>query len=236
MEKCGDSLFNHTDPEESSLKDIGNHYCATNKSQFRIGGTWMAERFEFVQISLNPCINFTDSNVTCASSEAIYEHFMNQVFIFRVTNHFFDKDEVDNPIKSYIVDSVYFGVVPDFEGRHDIYFKKSMAKYDSSLMPWASKEEKEFLEYERTHSINRERKNKTSEAYLILTVRLDLVSTIYQKNLFTIMDYVSLLGGLFNSLYAGGKLAVFLFMESLMLQRVIRALFKYSPDQEEDQK
>jgi len=64
--------------------------------------------------------------------------------------------------------------------------------------------------------------------------RFDFFQNVYQKNIYNVMDFLSQLGGLFNSLYAGGKLAVYLVMESLIIQKVIKGLFKYSPDQEED--
>eukprot|EP00350_Pseudokeronopsis_sp_OXSARD2_P011710 CAMPEP_0170545906 /NCGR_PEP_ID=MMETSP0211-20121228/4268_1 /TAXON_ID=311385 /ORGANISM="Pseudokeronopsis sp., Strain OXSARD2" /LENGTH=66 /DNA_ID=CAMNT_0010850063 /DNA_START=964 /DNA_END=1164 /DNA_ORIENTATION=+ len=41
------------------------------------------------------------------------------------------------------------------------------------------------------------------------------------------MDYVSLLGGLFNSLYAGGKLITYFFLESVILNKIMKGLFQY---------
>jgi len=42
------------------------------------------------------------------------------------------------------------------------------------------------------------------------------------------MDCMSQLGGLFNTLFGGGKLIVYLFMDSFFLSKIINALFQYS--------
>mmetsp|Transcript_21857 Transcript_21857/g.21035 ORF Transcript_21857/g.21035 Transcript_21857/m.21035 type:complete len:106 (-) Transcript_21857:325-642(-) len=39
---------------------------------------------------------------------------------------------------------------------------------------------------------------------------------------------MSQLGGLFNTLFGGGKLVVYLFMEPFLLSKIINALFQYS--------
>mmetsp|Transcript_10095 Transcript_10095/g.10045 ORF Transcript_10095/g.10045 Transcript_10095/m.10045 type:complete len:166 (-) Transcript_10095:121-618(-) len=158
LERCTKEIFNHTDPEEFDLKGLKEDYCIKNKSLFRIGGSFKASNFEFLNIKLRHCINSTDSNVTCATQEDIEAFFLKQSFEILTINYYFDKDDPDNPIKSYIDDSIYFGIMTNQFSTHNMKIKLSKARYDDSIMPWASKEEKEFIEIDEIFPVYYDKK------------------------------------------------------------------------------
>mmetsp|Transcript_47805 Transcript_47805/g.35055 ORF Transcript_47805/g.35055 Transcript_47805/m.35055 type:complete len:122 (+) Transcript_47805:304-669(+) len=96
-------------------------------------------------------------------------------------------------------------------------------------MPWSSKVKQEFVQVDSMYQTARERIRRDTDPYIRVYIRLDFFSNVYQKNLFNLMDYMSQVGGLFNSLYGGGKLIVYLFVESIILTSIISSLFKFLP-------
>jgi len=63
-----------------------------------------------------------------------------------------------------------------------------------------------------------------------VAIKLDFFANMYSKNIFSVMDYISQLGGLFNALYGGGRLAIFLFMDTYILSIIMRSLFSYTEE------
>jgi len=55
MELCGETLFNHSDLEEIKWKGIDNYYCVKNKTMLKMGGSFLADVYQSIVISLNPC-------------------------------------------------------------------------------------------------------------------------------------------------------------------------------------
>ena len=141
MVRCGLDNFNHTDKEEMILKGIENYQCIKNKSEFFIGGTFLADTFELLAVAVKNCRNSSDSNVTCKplSDQDLFFSF-NELQI-RVVNQYYDKDDIEYPIKSYIKDSLYFPLVPGFKSLTDIEFMISSVNEKNSLLPFSSGED-----------------------------------------------------------------------------------------------
>ncbi len=48
---------------------------------------------------------------------------------------------------------------------------------------------------------------------------------IYTKEIYTLMNYLSDIGGLFNSLFVGGKLVMMMFLEKLFYSSILNKIY-----------
>lgn len=69
LEHCGLG-FNYPDKDELKFKGIDKYQCLKNKTNLAIGGTFLSNVYQYISISVFPCMNSSKSNVTCASPEA----------------------------------------------------------------------------------------------------------------------------------------------------------------------
>eukprot|EP00349_Pseudokeronopsis_sp_Brazil_P002725 CAMPEP_0202964750 /NCGR_PEP_ID=MMETSP1396-20130829/8843_1 /ASSEMBLY_ACC=CAM_ASM_000872 /TAXON_ID= /ORGANISM="Pseudokeronopsis sp., Strain Brazil" /LENGTH=129 /DNA_ID=CAMNT_0049687105 /DNA_START=618 /DNA_END=1004 /DNA_ORIENTATION=- len=120
----------------------------------------------------------------------------------RYVDFYFDKDDKDMPVKSYINDQYFFGIIPEYKSSNDIKIKLSKAIFDDNILPWSHRNELEFPQVEETFSATSIRTE--SQPLMLISFKLNFFSNIYQKTLYSFTDFISELGGLFNALYGGG--------------------------------
>lgn len=92
----------------------------------------MSNEYQFLKIYVISCANTSD-NEACASKEDQYQFFRKVIFIFkfqidinfRFVNSFFDFNDFDIPVKSFIEDRVYFPIEPYTKKGADIFVKRA---------------------------------------------------------------------------------------------------------------
>jgi hypothetical protein len=65
-----------------------------------------------------------------------------------------------------------------------------------------------------------------SDELSILFIKLGLENIVYERTIYSFMNFLSDIGGLFNSIYVGGKIIVFLFIDHLFLSHIMKHLFQ----------
>ena len=66
---CGIDSFDYPDLDEVKFKKIPTYFCVKNKTDLAIGGTFLSNFYQYLSVTLIPCINSTNSNITCRSNE-----------------------------------------------------------------------------------------------------------------------------------------------------------------------
>jgi len=66
-----------------------------------------------VFVEVNPCRN--GSEVVCLPEEEIFEIMSKGWIEIRFVDFYFDKDDKDMPVKSYINDQYFFGIIPEYK-------------------------------------------------------------------------------------------------------------------------
>jgi hypothetical protein len=59
-----------------------------------------------------------------------------------------------------------------------------------------------------------------------VNVRLDLSTIIYTREIYSFMNYLSDIGGLFNSVFVGGKIIVSLFIDKLFYSHIMKEIYQ----------
>ena len=98
---CGQTLFNFDQANDISKVGITQYLCPLN-SNFELKGNSYADDFRYFTVNVTKCVNGTDPAVTCKTSEQIDEALRDQRFYIALVNTYFDFDEYDKPIQSFL--------------------------------------------------------------------------------------------------------------------------------------
>ena len=67
--KCGTEYFNYSNKAEILSKGINNYLCIKNKTWMSTGGVFTTNIYQYLVVTMVPCLNNTNSDITCAQKE-----------------------------------------------------------------------------------------------------------------------------------------------------------------------
>eukprot|EP00347_Sterkiella_histriomuscorum_P007363 403349230 len=227
--KCQDKYFQYSRKDDSVYKDIFDFFCIKDKSTLRLGGTWTANRFEYLEVLLIPCRNTTTNNVVCATQQQQVDYFNEVDFQFRFVNQYFDFDDFDNPIKQYIDDRYYIPIEPAIQKSIELFIKRSKTKQNDNYIPFSPQVDQEFASVENIQPFTAKSDYGGRECFARVALGIDLQYDIYSRQVYTFADLLSDMGGIYSSLFAFGALIVGLFSENLFYYQIIKDLYQVRP-------
>eukprot|EP00347_Sterkiella_histriomuscorum_P017758 403348109 len=202
--KCGYENFNYPRKNESAYQDVSILFCIKDKSFLRLGGAWTTNRLEQINICLQPCENTTTSK-NCASKKQQDEFFSMVDFQLRFVNQYFDFADMNNPVKSFIEDRYFIPVIPDQQKGMDIFIKKAQGKLNDNFIPFVPQQDLKFALVEN-FKMYTARLDYYGKCFAKFSLRMDLESDLYTRQVYTFSDMLSDLGGIYSSLFALGAI------------------------------
>eukprot|EP00347_Sterkiella_histriomuscorum_P011719 403371372 len=202
--KCGYSNFNYPRKNESAYQDVTNLLCIKDKSFLRLGGAWTTNRLEELNICLQPCENTTTSK-NCASQKQQDEFFRMVDFQLRFVNQYFDFADMNNPVKSFIEDRYFLPLILDQQKSLVIFIKKAFTKLNDNFIPFVPQQTLKFSLVDHVEQYT-SRLDYYGKCYAKFILRMDLESDLYTRQVYTIADLLSDLGGIYSSLFALGAI------------------------------
>ena len=91
---------------------IKEFYCPDSR-EFAALGNILSETYKYFEFNVNKCDNAT-SPVVCATPAEIDAVQKTLEIDLYVVNSYFDFDDYNNPIKTYIDDRFYYNLIPGF--------------------------------------------------------------------------------------------------------------------------
>ena len=76
-------------------------------------GNTLSETYKYFEFNINKCDNAT-SSVVCATPAQINAVQENLGIALYVVNSYFDFDDYNNPVKTYIDDRFFYNLIPGF--------------------------------------------------------------------------------------------------------------------------
>eukprot|EP00347_Sterkiella_histriomuscorum_P006291 403353331 len=225
--KCKYSDFNYPRKNESAYQDVSILLCIKDKSFLRIGGAWTTNRLEYLDICLQPCQNTTTSK-KCASKKQQDEFFSMVDFQLRFVNQYFDFADMNNPVKSFIEDRYFIPVIPDQQKGMDIFIKKAQGKLYDNFIPFVPQQELKFALVDNFRMYTA-RLDYYGKCLAKFTLRMDLESDLYTRQVYTISDMLSDLGGIYSSLFALGAILVGVLSENQFYYKLIKEVYQARP-------
>ncbi len=106
--ECGNENFNYRDQEEVTKYGINKFMCFKDHN-YSLQGDFYSRYFKYIELRLYKCINSTSFN-SCASNEEISDYFKIRKFSVAFVNSYFDFNDFENPIKTFIDDSLFWDI------------------------------------------------------------------------------------------------------------------------------
>jgi hypothetical protein len=137
-----------------------------------------------------------------------------------IINSYFDFDDYENPVKTYLEDMNIISFLPSTTKRVSYDIQHNTAELKENLVFNVFTQSKEFYSIgERIYAS--ENFNFNSQAYVAIYFKMSQISEVYERTVFTLFDMFGLLGGVFGILSTFGfiivsSLSVKLFNNSLL--------------------
>ena len=140
-----------------------------------------------------------------------------------MVNTFFDFDDYDNPIQTYIDERIENGL-SGFARFVDIYVQHNHAVLKDEYLPFFSEEKKQsFISIET----NNDRLTGASENnFVIFTFKRSSMSVTYERSVYTLFDVLSTLGGISKVFTIIGYIIVAIFSSRSFNYSVLSKLYQ----------
>ncbi|CDW76970.1 UNKNOWN [Stylonychia lemnae] len=227
--KCHDHHFNYGNQSEIAAKGISNLNCLT-QDDYQFKGNYYSKDFEYLEIKLWKCQNSSLSSIplqnnqtaVCKSRSVIDNFFESEIFNFAFVNTFFDLTDYsyENQIKKFIDDSLFFELESQRIKKTNFYIQRQEANMQDDYIQFGQSQTRQF------HQISNQRSYDDSYSdqqgyFIALFLRLDNRYDKYSRKIYSILELLSEVGGLYRSLFAiglifVGKIASRLFLSDIM--------------------
>ena len=142
-----------------------------------------------------------------------------------LVNTYFDFDDYDSPVNTYLDDRFIYDFIPGFEKENLVFIKQNEAELQDSVYRYTPDgDKKQFVGVDRIDSrISQEEKKGN-----LITVRFvkDPSQDSYERSVFWFLDFFGNLGGVNEVLHVVGELIVGVFASRLFLFSIISHLYQ----------
>ncbi len=105
---CNTTNLNYSNTDEILIKGVDSMLCVKNKSELALGGLWTAAKYLSFSVTFKICENSTANNHSCSSMDVINTYLAANYMGVRVINSYFDYNDLYDPVKFFIDDTIYF--------------------------------------------------------------------------------------------------------------------------------
>ncbi|CAI2384546.1 unnamed protein product [Moneuplotes crassus] len=230
VSRCGNNFRYDNQQEIDDLK-LSEFYCPDSRN-LSVLGNILSETVSYFSFSIarqeydviSRCNNAT-SAVTCQSNTTI-DSIMSKVQIrLYVVNTYFDFEDYDNPIKTYLDDRFLFYLIPGFSLNIGVRLQKNEAEIQDDYFAFApGGNNKEFIGFD-TVMERMAMEGNPDESLLAIIFTKDPSSKSYDRSVFTVLEAFGNIGGLLEIFSIAGGLIVGLFAERLFFYTIFSKMY-----------
>ena len=142
-----------------------------------------------------------------------------------ILSSYFDYNDYDNPIKTYLDDEDYIGLLPEYSKYLELRVKKNTANlYDNLFYNYNPKTLAYYSAGDRL--IRTLPLNLTLNHHFVSYIVLDRKSEEHERVVYTFIDMFGFLGGLFDFMYFFGLISIQFFTENMYFNSVFTRLYQ----------
>ena len=231
MTQCTRELFPYTGQNLYDRLLIDRYLCPESK-EYSLMGDSNSKSFKDMEIFISKWSN--SSGIACQTSDEI-DRVMNEGFIdIAYTNAYFDFDDYDMPIKTYLSssDNLYF--VNNQLSWMQFLVQTNRAETSDNRLISSSSDSRLFYSIK-----NKVQRMANSNSFLnnpvaLLSFSIDQESEIYERRVFTFIEMLSYLYGLYGTIFGFGGILVNPFKRQLLERSMMKRL--YQVDTKKDHK
>ena len=212
--------FNYDFPLQSTADVVSSEFLCPDSNDFELLGNGFAVDQKFFEILIEKCVN--GSGVRWESDMEIEKAINSLEVRFMMVNAYFDVDEYQNPIRTYIEDRLSFSGIEGLTSNVEFFLKANEAQTkDSYLSIIPTEKNYEFVNLDTI-------KNTLSSSDLVLNFRF-IKSNQKQKierSVFTFLDLLGLIGGVFEFFSILGGVLVYTIADKLFYYSILSSLYQ----------
>jgi hypothetical protein len=224
IEKCGD---NFAYDNKTIVQQFGfDKYVWVTSNDYQIGGNWYAPKSKYIEINLRPWSNSTYS--TCQSSDDIDWFISNEIMDIVMLDKYFDLHNFDDPVGEFITEKFSYNALYYNTRTTDIFVSHNEIELMDSVFQYQSSEKEVF------YSIAGEKTDTYDNfgTYLRARIMPDPKRITYNRTVYSLMDMVAQLGGVFNVLRSVSYLILGYYAERMMYYWVLRKSYQFNSKEE----
>ncbi|CAI2378946.1 unnamed protein product [Moneuplotes crassus] len=215
---------------------INNHVCIKVKD-YSIAGNLYTDISKTLRIKISKCSSADRGD--CYESKDIDEYIFYQYLEVVMINSYFDLHSFDDPIKTYLTQEYYYTYQAGYFTQTNFYLKENnMDALDDYTLVGGKKKRKFY-------TVAKEKTDKyayTSGDYAQIEFHLDPETEVFKRNVFTFMDLLANIGGIFSLLSSLAMLIVGFYAEKMLRYSIMakcytfdkRELFQEQPCQDSE--
>ncbi|CAI2382333.1 unnamed protein product [Moneuplotes crassus] len=221
MEECGDSLFKYHNQTEVKFLDIDGYLCPSTRD-FYVQGNSLSEEFLFIEMNVGKCRR---DSPPCPDD---LDEFMSKLRIkIPFVNTYFDFDDYNDPVKTYIDGRFDHGIMNGFMVAHDVFLQKNDAELQDNYFAYQpGGNEKEFVGVDRVDQKLAIQDESTDNIVYKIQFVKDAASKSYERSVFSFMEVTGNIGGLFEILSIAGGFIVGAFSGRMFLFSILSKLYQ----------
>ncbi|CAI2384425.1 unnamed protein product [Moneuplotes crassus] len=240
VSRCGNN-FRYDNQQEIDYLKLSEFYCPDSRN-FSVLGNIHSETLSFFSFSvarqeysiISRCNNAT-SSVTCQTNSTI-DSIMTKIQIrLYVVNTYFDFEDYENPIKTYLDDRFLFYLMPGFSQNIGVRLQKNEAEIQDNYLAFApGGNVKEFIGFD-TIMDRTATEGNPDESLLSISFTKDSSSKSYERSVFTVLEAFGNVGGLLEIFSIAGGLIVGLFAERLFFYTIFSKMYQVEEPKDEQE-
>ncbi|CAI2379631.1 unnamed protein product [Moneuplotes crassus] len=203
---------------------IDKMYCP-NYTDFQIQGNINSNLYKYFELNINRC-NYVTSGVVCNTDEEINNIIQNTDLNIYQGNIYFDFDDYEQPIETYLDDRFFFTLIPGFTKTNLIKIQKNEAEIQDDYLAYLpGGTNKEFITLER---FDQRLSIEGAVFPNIISFKFikDSHSKSYERGVFTLREVIGSVGGLMGIFICLGGIIVNIFSSKLFYYSIFSQMYQ----------
>ncbi|CAI2358830.1 unnamed protein product [Moneuplotes crassus] len=221
--RCKDNFpfYNKTQLE---VFGINNHVCI-KPTNYSITGNWYSDISESLEITVKKCDDSERSD--CYKESEVDEEKFHQHVEVVMINSYFDLGSFSNPIKTYLTHKHFYAFEHDYFLETNIYLKENTVSILDDYTMVEGKKGKVF------YSVSDEKNDRhigPTDDFSTIHILLDAEAVNYERNVYTFIDFVANLGGIFSLIQSFCGLVLGIYAEKALRHSVISKCYTFNQE------
>lgn len=200
VQECGLDKFQYSNQSEIAMYGINHMLCFKNQN-YSLQGDFYSQKFKYLNLKLNRC------KLNCKNASEIDKYLNSLTLSVAFVNRYFDYDDFESPVKTYIDDSLFFTLEKDRVKKANLYVMKSEVELQDEYFQLGQRNRYDFVQVENIHTYDDS--NLDESGLLVeLFIRMDPRYESYERKIYSVLELLGDIGGLWQSLFLIGFLCV----------------------------
>ena len=198
-------------------------------NDYYISSNYLGDQTSILEILIKKWENTTENNNHWKDDSEINEKMNKHWVQIFVLSTYFDYDDFDNPLKTFVDDQDAYGMNNQLSSYLEIKVQQNKAYLSDNLFYNFNPEEKTYYNV-KNRNYRMVDSSLVSNSLMNIVVGLDKESEEYERVVYTFIEMFGFLGGLFDFLFFGGFIFIQFFTENSYLNSVFSKLYQVKVD------